>query len=333
MPEENMNGTQTTTTTAPAQQAPAGNESGSTTQTTQTTSSGDDSFGAVRGGLFGDGADDPVTPSATKTVSGFTVPKEYEDKPWVKELLKNQDPHTELFKQHEHVQKMLGSRGVTVPGEGAPPEQVREFRKALGIPEKAEDYVINNTAWSDAEKPLGEIIDKGRNPKIMQAVKESALRNNIPKAALDNLVQDFERAQAVHQGEELARIRQEEAQLGMDFAQLGQQLFKDKYPQVMATASQQLAKYVPPQVQPLLHSLDNKALMVVAAVANGIYQRHRTEDSFAESGLKSTMGDPSTMRERAMELMARPEYKDKNSSVYKQVVDMFKEMDRLGVRR
>lgn len=260
----------------------------------------------------------------------FTVPDEFKDKPWVAELLKNSNPNQELFKQHDHTLRLIGSRGAVVPGENATPQQLAEYRKAIGVPEKPDSYDIPPTQWEDAEKPLGEIIDKSRVPEILNAVKESAHRNGIPAKALASLVNDFEKATLKFQAQEVQAAQERDRALNQDFVKLGVQYFGDRYQEILPNATNVLAKYVPENLRAVLHSLDNKSLMVVAAVADSIHRRGKTEGTIPAP--TSKFGEPGTLREQARELMKKPEYKDRESHTYKQVVEIFKEMDRLGIK-
>jgi len=87
----------------------------------------------------------------------------------------------DVIKALHHSHKLLGkkSQAVTVPGENATPEEVSEFRKALGIPESLEEYQI---------KPdqLPEGMDW--NDEIAKPYAELAMKHNIPPAAMKELV-------------------------------------------------------------------------------------------------------------------------------------------------
>lgn len=277
--------------------------------------------------LFG-GSDESDNHLEPQTLA-FSVPEEYKEKPWVRELLKNSDPNKELFKQYDHTLKMIGSRGPTVPGENATPQQIADYRKAIGIPDTPANYDIPATQWEEAEKPLGELIDKSRVPEILDAVKQSAYRNNIPPQALANLVSDFEKATLKYQAQEAQAALEKQKELDADFVQLGIKYFGDRYTEVLPNASDVLKKYVPENLRGILHSLDNKSLMIVAAVADNIHRRGKTEGTIP--AVSSKLGEPGTLRERARELMKRPEFADQTSSTYKQVVELFKEIDRLKV--
>ena len=288
----------------------------------------------LRTGLFDDKPGEPVARKnfGESDASFFDdVPEDYKERPWLKELAKNANPKEALIKQVDHMQKMLGQKPmVAVPTADSPPEEIAAFRKTLGIPESPDKYTLENTAWSDEEKPFGAIIDKGRDPRIVKAVTESAHKHNIPPAALNGLINDFEKAQMQYQKAEIEALHAKQEAQGQDFRQLGTKYFGNNYPAVMSKASQAIAAYVQPEIAAMLPDLDNKSLMIIAAVTDGIFKRHSGEDRLAGRGGNSSMGSVSDMRTKALELMGKPEFEDKTSSTYKQVTDLWKEIDRLG---
>lgn len=50
----------------------------------------------------------------------------------------------DLAKAHINLQELLGkkSTAINIPGEGATPEEISGYRKAIGAPEKVEDYKL-----------------------------------------------------------------------------------------------------------------------------------------------------------------------------------------------
>src|ERR1051326_3864274 len=71
-----------------------------------------------------------------------TVPDDYKEKDWVKDFAKRENPHAELFKEFENQKSLIGRKaeGLKVPGADAPDTDWQELYKALGVPEKPEDY-------------------------------------------------------------------------------------------------------------------------------------------------------------------------------------------------
>jgi len=86
-----------------------------------------------------------------------------------------------LAKSHGELQQLLGkkSSAVNVPGEKSTPEEIAAFRKALGVPEKAEEYgfkpekLPDGVAWDDnSAKQFAAIAHKHHIPAA--AMKELA---------------------------------------------------------------------------------------------------------------------------------------------------------------
>jgi hypothetical protein len=46
----------------------------------------------------------------------------------------------QLARGYHSAQGLIGKKGLIVPGEGAKPEEIHAFNKALGVPDKADDY-------------------------------------------------------------------------------------------------------------------------------------------------------------------------------------------------
>src|ERR1700674_43635 len=102
------------------------------------------------------------------------LPEEYKDTGWAKNLLNNENPIKETFKQFDNAQKLIGSRGPSIPGENATPEQVKAFHQALGVPDDISKYVISPTDWAEDEKAVGEMITKSRSDEVLTQIKQKA---------------------------------------------------------------------------------------------------------------------------------------------------------------
>lgn len=46
----------------------------------------------------------------------------------------------DFAKSHLHLEQAVGRKGILLPKDGAKPEEVAEFRKALGVPDRPEEY-------------------------------------------------------------------------------------------------------------------------------------------------------------------------------------------------
>ena len=85
-----------------------------------------------------------------------------------------------LVKSYRVAEKSLRDGGrVKVPGEGAKPEEIAAWNKAIGVPEAVEGYEVKGPEGVPLNEPL------------IGALRESALKHGAPKGAFEGLVSDF----------------------------------------------------------------------------------------------------------------------------------------------
>lgn len=77
---------------------------------------------------------------------------------------------------------------IKVPGEGAKPEEIAAFRAAIGVPEKADGYVIAAPKDADGQ-------DIPLNTPLIERLAGKALEAGLPKAGFEAVVQDFIQSQ------------------------------------------------------------------------------------------------------------------------------------------
>lgn len=89
-----------------------------------------------------------------------------------------------LVKITRDTEKALREGGrIKVPGEGAKPEEITAFHKAIGVPEAVEGYEVKGPEGVPLNEPL------------IAALRESALKHGAPKGAFEGLVSDFMKLQ------------------------------------------------------------------------------------------------------------------------------------------
>lgn len=87
-----------------------------------------------------------------------------------------------LAQQFVHAQKMVGADKIVIPGKDATPEQVAEYRKKLGVPEKPEDYALALPEGLTEDKVDKQFVDTWRKRLHAQGV---------PKAAAEAIIKDY----------------------------------------------------------------------------------------------------------------------------------------------
>lgn len=87
-----------------------------------------------------------------------------------------------LVKMTRDTEKAFHDKGaVKIPGEGAKPEEVAAFNKAIGVPDKAEDYEVKLPELGDGENKLE------LDTKFLDPMRAAALKAGVPKAAFGAL--------------------------------------------------------------------------------------------------------------------------------------------------
>jgi len=147
---------------------------------------------------------------ATPPAEGQTQPAPVSERPeWLPENFwrDGQADYQALAKSYRGMQEILGrkSQSVLVPNEKSKPEEVAEFRKALGVPENPDDYL--KTLKPEA-LPEGVQFDEA----LAKRAAELAHKHNIPPAALKELAAlQIGQVQAMAQASEQMVMQQLEA--------------------------------------------------------------------------------------------------------------------------
>lgn len=87
-----------------------------------------------------------------------------------------------LVKSYVNAQKLVGADKLVLPTATSTPEQIKEFRTKLGVPEKFEDYGVKLPEGVKAEQLDQKLVDSWRQRLHAQGV---------PKAAAEALIADY----------------------------------------------------------------------------------------------------------------------------------------------
>lgn len=121
-----------------------------------------------------------------------------------------------LAKSYRGMQEILGrkSQSVLVPNEKSKPEEIAEFRKALGVPENPEDYL---GVLKPEALPEGVQFDEN----LAKQAAELAHKHNIPPAAMKEL--------AALQIGQMQAMTQASNQMVMQQLETGKQQLQSEY--------------------------------------------------------------------------------------------------------
>ncbi len=252
----------------------------------------------------------------------FSVPTEYAEKPYTKDIKSNED----LWKKLDGSQSLLGKpKEGGVPQEGATDEQWAAYYKAGGRPENAADYNFNREGLDQ------EFVKNFANDDLDNATKEIFLKAGISQKQADILQPEFEKMMETLNTEQLGQMNQQ----NVDFDKLAADTFGEKEDQVMADTKALIAENTPEGFKDYIENLPNESLIVMAGVLNNIKSKYINEDSLdpshkSVSGVAGEQG----LREEARKLMQGDDYRNafspNHDKVKKEVADLYEKIGNLN---
>jgi hypothetical protein len=123
------------------------------------------------------------------------VPDEFKNEGWVGELAKNADPFGAFFKSHANALQVVGKKsvGLEVPGEGAPPEQVKAFYKALGVPDSPDGYEYKAPDVSKESETVQKILaERSKNDNFFKTMRQVFHEQGVPPKAAAAIAAKFD---------------------------------------------------------------------------------------------------------------------------------------------
>ncbi len=137
--------------------------------------------GGAGGGDGGDGTADPAWYASLSAEGGDADNPSHRD--WVKSAgIKDVDGLAKVAR--DNMRALRESGRIKVPGEGAKPEEIAEFNKAIGVPDDATGYSIAAPKGADGE-------DLPLDADLVGRLAESAFKHGAPKAVFEGIAGDF----------------------------------------------------------------------------------------------------------------------------------------------
>lgn len=280
-----------------------------------------------------------TTPGSQSTVPDFStiVPESFKNEEWVKNIQSAEKPHEELFNQFANLQKKIGEKatGLQKPGEGATPEQIQAWNKAIGVPDSEDGYEIKPIEWSKEEEEAGKFLESTRDENFMKSMKAEAKKLGVPKETFEKLAEAYDRTFVASHKEALAAQAQAVASWEADFEKMTGDVFGDAKEAVLAKSKEMLPKYVPEAVKPWLKEWQgmetvpvNQAFTVIASIMNQVRAMHLNEDGTGSGSFAAqSAGD---IRAQAIKLMQSEAYTNpmdpRHAEVKQSVKDLYKRL-------
>jgi hypothetical protein len=178
----------------------------------------------------------------------------------------------DFVKGHINAVDLLGKKGVIIPDANSSDEIKVNFRKALGIPEKAEDYKFSPIEGFKADE------------NIQAQIKGMFLKHNVSAAAADGLQQDYVK---MVMGMEQARIKAQNDALLVSQTALKQK-WGNKYDDNLALATRMVKQVGGDEIITKLGNLEStpEGLEFLVKVAGML-----SEDAIGRIGFSATTTD------------------------------------------
>lgn len=196
----------------------------------------------------------------------FIIPDEYKDRDYAKGLKSNDD----VWKMLDNAQKKIGEKTIVagIPGENATEDEIKQFNKLFGVPEKAEDYKLESdeklkAMYGDDDKAvLGQfkelLFKAGANEKQAAILKDgyNEIVGNIYKGLQDK-----------------------QAEADKQFNELVTKTFGDRQDEVLNNAKKLINDFAPEGFKDQMAKLSSENLVVMAGVLDRIKEKYIDEDT------------------------------------------------------
>lgn len=215
---------------------------------------------------------DSGTGTGDVKVADFSIPAEYAEKGWAKDLKTNED----VFKKLDGAESLIG-RQVKIPDANTPDEERNKFFEQFR-PENAGDYTFNRENQTDEMKAM---VDE----KMDSAVKDLFYKADLAPWQAEILQQGYETEIL---GEVLKDTAEGKAKQNAEFDKLAKETFGENEVAIMDAANKLIEAHTPEGFGDQLKGLPNEQAMALAGLLNEI------KNSYIDEGTLSTLGDSIT---------------------------------------
>lgn len=239
----------------------------------------------------------------------FKIPDAHKDAPWAK----NVKSYDDLWEQHKNAQELIGKKttGFQYPGENATEEEIMEFRKQLGVPDKPDQYQYEPPQLAPEDKELEEFLAKSMNQQMMTELKERFWRLGVPSALFTAMAKQFDEVSLKYNKDSFLAQKKAEQEANLDFHKKMEQRWGQNVDQAVKSGNDLLRRVLPPEVFGKLTTLNNDALVELSVVAH-----HIRQSLFKEGGgvnINNATGAVTSLaqlQEVGTKLMLDPAYTD-----------------------
>lgn len=233
---------------------------------------------------------------------GSIVPQDYVDKGWVKDV----KDIPQFFQMYEDAKVAMSKRPAGIPQNDDPQEKWDAFNKALGVPEKPDDYKFSTEPPDENTKNF-----QSKIAGLFHKAGVTPRQLSVIEPGWNELIQELGQANQPSQEE-----------MDKEFDELASKTFGDQEKQVLKNSNALLAKYVPEDLKPALGGMSNEGLVLMAAVLEGVRKDYISEDRLPDDREGGISGSSEKeKREEARGLMASDAYRDPFHKDHKETVE------------
>lgn len=240
------------------------------------------------GGAGGETVTPPVVEAppvfeAPPSAFAQSIPSEYQNEPYIQNLLKSDSPETELWKQFAGLQKAIGTRPGGMPADDAPDEDWQKWTSAVQ-PQDISVYGDIKPTLAEGQEHLKDMIDASYSPEFTTEILEAARSAGIAPKQFQQMASKFN-AMQIKAAESFAQqAQQQSAELDVKFDQMLTKEFGQDKSKVLEVGTKFIKEHLSSELQQSLMTKSNEELVAVAAA---IYKAHKVygkEDSIPSAG-------------------------------------------------
>lgn len=225
---------------------------------------------------------EPQQPSTPE----FHISEEFADREWAKNIKSQQD----LEQQFDNNQKLIGRKGIIIPGEEASEQEWAEYHRSLGVPDSVDDYELPQIEALKDVEPSEEALAEDK------AFKELFKKHNVPKDMAAALYQDYKQ-----------QLYDQEVGANQEFNQFLDQLYgaDPKVKSEKLTAfTERLQEALDPKYLPVIDRMDNASKLVLAGAVEMMHKRYGREGTFITPKTSDNSGTGRTQQAIQDDLIA-----------------------------
>lgn len=206
------------------------------------------------------------------------VPEEFRSAGYLKDLLDKEQTVAlpEVFKKLHNAETLVGKK-TGVPAADAPDADWDKFLDGLK-PAKAEDY-----------KFPGQEDGKGVDPNFVKIVQEAFLEGRVNTRQAAKFLAKYQAGMKDYAEKMTAKQKAEQEKADKAFDELAKSALGEQNKAKLAQAKKLIDENCPATLKPFVGKLDDKSLVILAGVINGIAEKYMAEDELNPNG--KTGGD------------------------------------------